>query len=861
MFTSAAHVASVTPPKPPALLHRIGRYELIAKIGQGGMADVYLAVLAGSDDAPFQKLVVVKLIRTELSAEPEFIEMFMDEARVAGRLNHPNVIQTLEVGADGGRHYLAMEYVDGQPVNRVARALLRHPGFDLSARLTIVLRMLLGLHYAHELTDFDGSPLGIVHRDVSPANILVGYDGQIKLTDFGIAKANDSSSQTRVGFLKGKAAYMAPEQARSGNVDRRADIYAAGVVMWELIAGRRLWGAASHAEILTRAAAGDVAPPSHLTTLVPPELDVICMKALAPKREDRYATAAQFASELESFVRRQLDRKDEREVGRLLAEAYAEDRARVRKVLDQQLSWRSRGGTVAPMGTLTELGTQATARMAMDGLTPSYIRTPPSQTPGTPTTNPFGSEGTTPRPPADGGGTGGGELRRRRLLPLAVAGGTVLVVAVALGMLLGRRAQQSPQIAVGPVAPPSSATDSTRPPPAQQGVSANEIALGMSAVFSGPSRQLGENMKLGLETAFAQVNAQGGVNGRKLRLIALDDGYEAGRAGTTMTDLLDQRRVFAVIGNVGTPTSAVAAPIASRKRTIFFGAFTGAPVLRQDPPDRYVFNYRASYREETAASVRYLATVQKLPVDQIVVFAQEDSFGDAGYEGVVKAVRGLDRGARDVLRVGYKRNTTDIDGAVAELVKYHQKTRSLRRGKEGDTVQVAKHPVKAIVMVSTYRAAAKFIQAVHKQPAFGKAKPLFLNVSFVGTEALADDLKGLDPHLCAGVYVTQVVPPATSGATGVRRYREALATFQPQAQPGFVSLEGYIVGSLFTEALKRTGPQLTTERLVDALEQFDHIDLGFGAPLSFSLSEHQGSHKVWGTRLDETCAPQPVELD
>lgn len=328
-----------------------------------------------------------------------------------------------------------------------------------------------------------------------------------------------------------------------------------------------------------------------------------------------------------------------------------------------------------------------------------------------------------------------------------------------------------------------------------------------------------------------------------------------------MQSLLEERRVFAVIGNVGTPTSAVAAPIASKKKMVFFGAFTGAPVLRQDPPDRYVFNYRASYREETAASVRYLATVQKIPLDQIVVFAQEDSFGDAGYDGVVKAVRELDRQARDVLRVGYKRNTTDVAAAVTQLVRYHDKTRQVRRANQPqETGKVAAHPVRAVIMVATYRAGAKFIQALRNARHLAKP-PLFLNVSFVGTEALADDLKGLDPSLCQGVYITQVVPPSTSGATGVRRYREALTTYQPHAQPGFVSLEGYIVGSVFVEALKRTGPDLSTERLVDTLEQFDHVDLGFGAPLTFSLSEHQGAHKIWATRLDDSCMPQPFELD
>lgn len=367
-------------------------------------------------------------------------------------------------------------------------------------------------------------------------------------------------------------------------------------------------------------------------------------------------------------------------------------------------------------------------------------------------------------------------------------------------------------------------------------------------------------MKLGLETAFSLANSEGGIHGRKVRLVALDDGYEATRATTTMQDLLNGRKVFAVVGNVGTPTSVVAAPIASKEKAIFFGAFTGAPALRQDPPDRYVFNYRASYREETAASIKYLVTVQKIPIDRIVVFAQEDSFGDAGYEGVVKAVRQLDRDAGDVFRVGYKRNTTDVEGAVAQLLKYHQKTEVVQKSKQpGDYVRVARHPVRAVIMVSTYKAAARFIQQVRER-AHG-TKPLFFNVSFVGTEALADDLKGLGGNLCEGVYVTQVVPTATSGATGVRRYRDALAAFQPQAQPGFVSLEGFIVGSVFVEAMKRTGPELTTERLIDTIEQFTRVDLGFGAPLSYSLSEHQGSHKVWGTRLDSNCVAQPADLD
>ena len=868
LLTPSGAPSSVAPQSTAvSRLRRVGRYDLITSIGHGGMADVFLGVLADGDDGRFQKLLAVKLIKADLSAEPEFIEMFMDEARVAGRLNHPNVIQTLEVGSDEGRNFLAMEYVDGQPLNRVTRALQRHEGFDLSARLTIVLRTLDGLGYAHQLTDYDGTPLGIVHRDISPGNILVGYDGQIKLTDFGIAKANDSSSQTRIGFLKGKTAYMAPEQARSSHVDRRADLYAAGVVLWELVAGRRMWGSAGQAEILTRAAAGDIPSLRQANPSVRAELEAICLRALATRREDRYATAAELAADLEDFVRAHLQPKSEREVGRLAAEAFSEERARMREILDHQLSWRSRGlATLPHLAAVRE--SQAAAHPSSNeqpapprsvGAPAAPAALPPATIAGTE----LDAEPVTlPRPPS----TSGPDEPRRTHWRRAgmMAGGLLLLAAAAVGLGLARHPSAPLVTRAAPAGVSAGAPGAAGDPPASgaPGTSPTEITLGMSAVFSGPSRQLGENMKLGLETAFAQANAEGGVHGRRLRLVALDDGYEAGKVGATMRSLLDERQVFAVIGNVGTPTSAVAAPIASKKKTIFFGAFTGAPVLRQDPPDRYVFNYRASYREETAASVRYLATVQKIPLDQIVVFAQEDSFGDAGYEGVVKAVRDLDRRQpRELLRVGYKRNTTDVEGAVDQVVRYHEKTRLVWRASQPEeSVKVAVHPVKAVIMVATYRAGARFIQTLRSARRMTRP-PMFINVSFVGTEALADDLKELDPSLCPGVYVTQVVPPFMSGATGVRRYREALATHQPQAHPGFISLEGYVVGSVFVEALKRTGPDVTTERLVDTLEQFHRVDLGFGAPLTFSMSEHQGSHKVWATRLDETCAPQPIDFD
>jgi len=828
---------------------RVGRYRLITRLGSGGMADVYLAV-SGGENTRFQKLLVVKVLKPELVAEPEFIEMFLDEARLAARLSHPNVIQTLEVGQDSGRYFLAMEYLEGQPLNRLINQLDSLPGFDLCFRLMVLVRALSGLDYAHELNDYDGKALSVVHRDVSPGNILVGYDGQIKLTDFGIAKARDSTSETRVGMFKGKAAYMAPEQAKAGEVDRRADIYSAGVILWELAVGRRMWQGLTQAEIFSRVIAGNLPVPSKVGRNVPPALERICLKALARRREDRYPSAAALAEDIEGFLRFNFAPRTDRELGRMLSEACSAERARIREIIETELSPSARGsdlvkdlilGEVPPETPRTDASSlTSTAATRAYGVRQTSI--PPTVS-GSPTTMPGG---VLPEPEPN---------KHKRVLGLGV-----LIAGVALAFVLGLRAGVGGTSAkaadvhalVGAGAPQ---------PPAEQarGVTNTEITLGMSAVFSGPTRQLGESMKLGLETAFWLTNQQGGVHGRKLNLIALDDGYEAARVPETMRDLTETRKVFAVIGNVGTPTSAVAAPYASQHKTVFFGAFTGAPVLRQDPPDRYVFNYRASYREETAATIRYLVQVQKVPIDQIVVFAQEDSFGDAGYDGVSKAVRQLGYASRDVLRVGYKRNTSDVDAALAQVLKYHDRTEPTHVGSSTEVIHVVKHPVKAVLMVATYRAASKFIQKMREVPRLGK--PIVFNVSFVGTEALADDLKSVAPSLCSNVYVTQVVPPFDSGATGVRRYRDALAKYQPQAQPGFVSLEGFIVGSTFVDALQRTGPVLTTERLVDTLEQFKDVDLGFGAQLSFSLSEHQGSHKVWGTRLDDQCRVLPADLE
>jgi branched-chain amino acid transport system substrate-binding protein len=371
-----------------------------------------------------------------------------------------------------------------------------------------------------------------------------------------------------------------------------------------------------------------------------------------------------------------------------------------------------------------------------------------------------------------------------------------------------------------------------------RGVSDREIRFGIAAPFSGPARELGRQMKLGIDTAFNQINEAGGVDGRMLRLIAADDGYEPTRTAEAMKQLYEKDQVFGIIGNVGTPTAVVAVPYALERKLLFFGAFTGANVLRQDPPDRYVFNYRASYAEETDAVVRYLVKLRKVHARQIAVFAQQDAYGDSGFAGVAKAFRALGVSDSAILRLNYKRNSVDVDEAVNQL-------------------KAQKPPIKAVVMVSAYRAAAKFIE---------KTRDLFpgmiyTNVSFVGSTALADELMLLGARFASGVIVTQVVPAVSGYSSVVLEYKNALAKYFPGEAPDYVSLEGYISANVLIQALRRAGPQLDTEKLVDSLEGMRNVDMGLGSPLSFGRAEHQASHKIWGTALDENGRYQPIELE
>jgi branched-chain amino acid transport system substrate-binding protein len=400
---------------------------------------------------------------------------------------------------------------------------------------------------------------------------------------------------------------------------------------------------------------------------------------------------------------------------------------------------------------------------------------------------------------------------------------------------------QGQQAALSPISKPLGQGSAVR------GVTDNEIRFGISAPFTGPAKELGQNMKLGIEAAFNLANGNGGVYGRQLRLVAADDGYEPTRTTATMKQLYERDQVFGLVGNVGTPTAVVALPYALDRKMLFFGAFTGAGLLRNDPPDRYVFNYRASYAEETASVVNYLVKVRRLLPEQIAVFAQQDAYGDAGFTGVEKAIRSLQGGnGSPILRLNYQRNTVDVDDAVAQL---QQRNAQLQQKKH--------FPIKAVIMVPTYRAAAKFIEKTRDL----YPDMIYTSVSFVGSTALADELMLLGKRYATGVVVTQVVPAVDGHSSLVLEYKSALAKYFPGEAPDYVSLEGYVDASVLIAALQRNGAQLDTERLVGTLENLRDLDIGLGTPVIFSRSDHQGVHKVWGTQLDETGHFQPIDLE
>jgi ABC-type branched-subunit amino acid transport system substrate-binding protein len=360
---------------------------------------------------------------------------------------------------------------------------------------------------------------------------------------------------------------------------------------------------------------------------------------------------------------------------------------------------------------------------------------------------------------------------------------------------------------------------------AEPGVFDDRIVFGQSAAFGGPAAALGLGMREGILAAFKEANAAGGVNGRKLELVSYDDGYEPDRAIANTERLIDKDGVFALVGEVGTPTSNAAQPIATQAGAPFIGPLTGAAFLRNSALGN-VINVRGSYDQETETWIAHLTI--DLGISRIAILYQDDSFGRAGLSGVVKAME--KRGMKPVAEATYERNTTAVKMALLTI-------------RQADP--------QAVVMIGAYKPCAEFIKLAHLL----KMNPVFVNISFVDANALAKEL-GEDGK---GVVVTQVVPfPGDTSLPIVARYQKALKAANPDAKIGFVSLEGYIVGRLVVEALGKVKGPVTRAALLSAIKETGTFDLG-GVTLAYGPNDNQGMHQVFLTVIQADGSIKPVD--
>jgi eukaryotic-like serine/threonine-protein kinase len=470
-------------------LTKLGDYTLIAEIARGGMGVVYLA------QTTTKKLVVVKLLRPDLAEDEKLRTMFLDEARLSARLKHRNIVQTEQLGQDGGRYFFVMEYLEGRTLQSVNR-LKGERALPAPMILRVACDVLAGLHYAHEVTDVDGAPLGLVHRDVSPHNVFLTYDGQVKLLDFGVAKAF-GRQQTEAGVLRGRVSCMAPDHLGEEPIDRRADVFAVGVLLREALTGKRVWEGRSEVEIL-RELLGKRIPPLPADAPIAPELRVILEKAMEADRNERYRTAHAMRAALEQYVIRIDKAGSLSKMGGIVSREFAEHRAHARAVIEQHIAGSQNGagttlevpvlpvsaselpvgaspsvipekGSIPSLGVPSiDEGNQSQPKIRMPSVTPRPREAPPRPREAAPPAEPARALAVEPQ-------------RRSSVLILAIIAGLTFAAMVVAIIFYVRAARELERHDVSPIA-------ATKPSATEHGASVDPLALSVDA--SPPGAQI-----------------------------------------------------------------------------------------------------------------------------------------------------------------------------------------------------------------------------------------------------------------------------------------------------------------------------------------------------------------------------------
>ncbi|HET7504129.1 MAG TPA: bifunctional serine/threonine-protein kinase/ABC transporter substrate-binding protein [Kofleriaceae bacterium] len=828
----------------------LGRYRLFAKLGSGGQADVFLAIARGT--LGVDKLVVIKRARPGLAGDGEQLGAFLDEARLALRLNHPNLVHTYEVGEAMGAHFISMEHVEGLSLKELFRSP-RTESFAPAIWLRVVADALSGLSHAHGLRDYDGKPLGVVHRDISPHNIVVSYDGVTKLLDFGIASSIASHGAGEPGAVTGKAAYMAPEQAL-GRPDRRSDLFAMGVVLWEMLAGRRLFEGDS-AEILRRLAED---PIPRLASCVPdldPELDGLVARALEKDPAARFQTANEMRQAIERHLRKAGHVVRELEVGEAISTAFADVRAALQARIREAMA------TTGELPGLAAGDPEATPQLAR-----TRVPRPPRPMPQVPQTLPSGAAFAAPLAPLAGRAAlpAASGARVNRALAITAALGLVAALASAI-TLASRRGDPGGEAMRAAVARP--AAELARP------ACTTPIRVRVMYDMTGSTKDVGTPAGKGEHDYLRAINAAGGIRGCKLDIDVQDTHYDK-RASLDVYARWKASPGWAEVSTLfvqGTPMTQALGPLAAGDgKVILSGAYAGElaapaptsvdvavpslgggfaeaslPVKKQSPGYANVFFQGTDYT--TAARVAANFAWRQGARRMAFFYCSTSAFCTEPVDGAKTFLKQLGgtRIGRDLF-IELEDDTATVERKVVQF--FHE-----------ERLYKAAHPDYEIAdwiwFGNTSTNTASLGRALRKA-----RDQLRLEVHVIGNNwSLDETLYRRCGDACIGFDVVQPFglfgDPTASGTPALLADHATYRTLDGDSPDAYQTVQ-YVYGRVAVAAWKIAvervldqGKPVTGANLREALEAFRHVDVEGFATIDYSPIDHRPQSGARITRL------------